>query len=230
VQAAAGPAIELREVGRDYGERAALRDVSASLPAGATLAVLGPNGAGKTTLLRVLAGLLEPHAGSVRVLGRELPRRTWEIRGRIGYVGHRPLLYRDLTARENLRYHARLHRVAEGRAGQLLEQAGLSPHADRPAAELSRGLLQRVDLCRAVLHEPEVLLLDEPLSGLDPGAVEVVTPLIGRGRGLTRVVTGNDPAASLEQADVALGLRAGRVAVSGPAAEVDGSAIEALYR
>src|SRR5205809_1528348 len=118
---AAAPAIELAGVGRRYGERTALRDVSLELPEGATLLVLGPNGAGKSTLLRVLATLLRPHAGTVRVLGRDLPAEAWAVRGRIGYLGHEPLLYRDLSARENLLLHARLHGVAEARVAELLE-------------------------------------------------------------------------------------------------------------
>ena len=113
---AAAPAIELAGLTRRYGERVALQDVTLSLPAGATLVVFGPNGAGKSTLLRVLATLLRPHAGTVRVLGRALPDEGWAVRGRIGLLGHAPLLYRDLSGRENLAFHARLHGVALERA------------------------------------------------------------------------------------------------------------------
>ena len=105
------PAVALRELARAYGDRVALAGVTLELPRGATLAVFGANGAGKTTLLRVLATLLRPHGGEARVLGRALPREGWAVRGRIGLVAHEPLLYRDLTARENLRFHARLHDV-----------------------------------------------------------------------------------------------------------------------
>src|SRR5438874_12866127 len=103
------PVIELRGVSRHFGERTALRDVSVQVPAGATLAVLGRNGAGKSTLLRILATLLRPHAGEVLVFGEALPRRAFAVRARLGLLGHEPLLYRDLSARENLSYHARLH-------------------------------------------------------------------------------------------------------------------------
>src|SRR5215218_7773231 len=116
------PAVALEGIGRAYGERVALRDVSFTLPAAATVAVFGANGAGKTTLLRVLAGLLRPHAGRATVLGAELPREAWRARGRIGLLGHEPMLYRDLTVRENLRFHARLHGVDEDRADELVEQ------------------------------------------------------------------------------------------------------------
>ena len=105
-------AIRLDGLVRHFGERTVLAGVSAAVPAGATLAVLGRNGAGKSTLLRILATLLRPHAGTVEVFGEPLPRRGFAVRGRIGFLGHDPLLYRDLSARENLRYHARLHRVA----------------------------------------------------------------------------------------------------------------------
>ena len=135
----AQPAIELDGLARRYGERAALRDLTLEVGAGHTLVVFGPNGAGKSTLLRVLATLLRPHAGSARVLGHELPGEGWAVRGRVGLLGHDPLLYRDLTARENLRFHARLHGVAPERVDELLEQrrawraAPTSPSTRSPA-------------------------------------------------------------------------------------------------
>src|ERR671922_768742 len=118
-------AIELEGVERRYGERVALTGVTVSVPRGATLAVLGANGAGKTTLLRVLASLLRPHAGSAHVLGAELPRERWKVPGQVGYLGHEPLLYRDLTGRENLRYHARLDGVNGSRVEEVLAAVGM---------------------------------------------------------------------------------------------------------
>ncbi len=226
----ASPAIELRGVTRRYGERLALDDVSLTVPAGATLVVFGPNGAGKSTLLRVLATLLRPHGGETLVLGEPLPEREWAVRGKVGLLAHDALLYRDLSARENLRFHARLHRVAETRVDELLERMRLSGRADDPVRTLSRGLLQRVAVCRAVLHDPPLLLLDEPRANLDPAAAELIEPLIGRASGRTRVVTSHDPAGGLAEADLALGLRDGRVALLAPAAEVGAGAIEELYR
>ncbi len=227
---ATAPAIELRGVGRRYGERLALVDVSVSVPAGATLVVFGPNGAGKSTLLRMLATLLRPHAGSARILGEPLPKRDWEVRGRIGLLAHEGMLYRDLSARENLRFHARLHKLPERRVEELLERSELLPRANDPVRTLSRGLLQRVAVCRSVLHDPELLLLDEPRANLDPAARALIEPLIGRVSGRTRVVTSHDPAGGLAEADIALGLRGGRTELLAPAAEVDTIAIEALYR
>jgi ABC-type multidrug transport system ATPase subunit len=224
------PAIELEGLTRRYGERVALQDVSLAVPAGATLVVFGPNGAGKSTLLRVLATLLRPHAGTARVLGRTLPDEGWAVRGHVGLLGHAPLLYRDLSGRENLAFHARLHGVALERAATLIDQVGLTARADDKVHTYSRGMVQRLAVCRAVLHEPEVLLLDEPRANLDPAAAELVEPLIGPSSERTRVVTSHDPAGGLAEADLALGLRDGRVALSAPAREVDPAAIEELYR
>jgi heme exporter protein A len=220
-------AIELDGLVRRYGDRTALDGVSVSVPAGATLVVFGPNGAGKSTLLRVLATLLRPQGGRAAVLGNELPREAWKVRGRVGLLGHEPLLHRDLTARENLRFHARLHDVALERVDTLLEQVGLRLRADEPVRELSRGMVQRVAACRAVLHEPEVLLLDEPTANVDPAASEALEPLVGRSSGRTRVVTSHDPAGGLAEADLVLGLRAGRPELVGTATQDD---VRRLYR
>ena len=224
-----GPAVALRDAGRAYGERVALSGVTLELERGATLAVFGANGAGKTTLLRVLATLLRPHAGEVRVLGSELPREAWAVRGRIGLLGHDPLLYRDLSARENLRFHARLHDVEDSRAAELLEAVGMARRADEPVRSLSRGMVQRVAICRAVLHEPELLLLDEPLANLDPGAAGGVAPLIGRGSAAARVLISHDVELGLAEADVVLGLRAGRPEIVAPAREVAATDVRGLY-
>jgi heme exporter protein A len=222
-------AVVLRGAGRRYGERAALRDVSLELEAGRTLVVFGPNGAGKTTLLRMLATLLRPHAGEVRVLGRELPEEGYAVRGRIGFLGHDPLLYRELSGRENLRFHARLHSVAPARVEEVLAAVGMQARAGDPVAELSRGMVQRLAIARAVLHEPELLLLDEPLANLDPAAAAQVQPLIGAAGGRSRVLTSHDPAGGLAGADLALGLKGGRVALLAPAAAVSPDQIAELY-
>jgi heme exporter protein A len=219
-------AIELADVGRAYGERVALAGVTLELEAGRTLAVFGANGAGKTTLLRILATLLRPHRGSVRVLGHELPREGWAVRGRVGFLGHDPLLYRDLTARENLRFHARLHGVAAARIDALLDAVGLKSRGDEPVHTFSRGMIQRVAVCRAVLHEPELLLLDEPLAGLDPGAAAAVAPLIAGG---TRVLISHDVEHGLAEADVVLGLRGGRPALLADARGVTAADLRGLY-
>jgi len=223
-------ALDLREVTRRYGERTALASVSVTLEAGQTLAVLGPNGAGKSTLLRLLATLLRPHGGELHVLGHPLPDEGWAVRGRIGLLGHEPLLYRELTARENLAFHAALHGVARERAEELLATVGMERRADEPVRTLSRGMVQRVAVCRALLHDPELLLLDEPRANLDPSASELVEPLIGRGSGRTRVIVSHDPRGAVAEADIVLGLVRGRATLVAPAGEVDADALAELYR
>jgi heme exporter protein A len=224
------PALEVEGLARHFGEREALSGVSLTLAKGQTLVVFGPNGAGKSTLLRILATLLRPHAGSVKVLGSSLPDEAWAARGRLGLLGHEPLLYRELTAQENLRFHARLHDVSEERVAEVLEAVAISTRATEPLRNLSRGMVQRVAVARAVLHEPELLLLDEPYSNLDPAAIELVEPLIGAASKRTRVICSHDPSGGLAEGDVVLGLRDGRVALAANAGEVQPSQIAGLYR
>jgi heme exporter protein A len=203
-------AIAVRNLRRDYGDRAALDGVGFDLAAGESLVVLGPNGAGKTTLLRILATLLRPTSGNVDVLGCSLPREAWKLRGRVGYLGHEPLLYRDLTGRENLLFHAQLHGIERGsaaaRIAELLDAAGMSRRADERVAELSAGMRQRLAICRCVLHEPALLLLDEPDSNLDADGRELARALIGPSGERTRVVVTHDPERALPDADKVLRL------------------------
>ena len=215
-QEKAAPAIRVAALRRDYGDRPALDGVGFELPAGASLVVLGPNGAGKTTLLRILATLLRPSGGEALVLGCALPGEAWKLRGRIGYLGHEPLLYRDLSGRENLRFQARLHglerEAAEARIEELLRAVGMERRADERVAELSAGMRQRLSICRCVLHRPELLLLDEPDSNLDVEGRELARSLIGPGSG-TRVVVTHDPERHLPEADQVLRLGIGETAV-----------------
>lgn len=211
------PAIKVAGLRRDYGDRPALDGVGFELGAGESLVVLGPNGAGKTTLLRVLATLLRPSGGEATVLGCALPDEAWKLRGRIGYLGHEPLLYRDLSGRENLRFQARLHGIgraeAEARIEELLRAVGMERRADERVAELSAGMRQRLSICRCVLHGPELLLLDEPDSNLDLQGREAARALIGAATGRTRVVVTHDPDRHLPEADQVLRLGIGETAV-----------------
>ncbi len=203
-------AIELRDLRRNFGETPVLDGVDLTLERGKSLVVLGPNGAGKTTLLRILATLLRPGGGEVRVLGARLPSEAWKARGRIGFLGHEPLLYRDLSGRENLRFHAKLHGLrgedAERRIDALLAAVGMERRADQHVAELSAGMRQRLAICRCVLHEPELLLLDEPDSNLDAEGRELARELIGPGEGRTRVLVTHDPERHLKESDHVLRL------------------------
>ena len=221
------PAIELDRLERRYGERRALAGVTLTLEEGRTLAVLGANGAGKTTLLRVLAGLLRPHSGHARVLGAELPAERWKLPAQVGYLGHAPLLYRELTGRENLRYHARLHGVGRERVSELLGAVGMEGRADDPVRDLSAGMVQRLAAARAVLHDPALLLLDEPRANLDPAGAELLEPLVGRASGRTRVLVTHDIEGGLAEADVVLGLKGGRQVAAG---DVDAAEARALYQ
>jgi heme exporter protein A len=224
------PAIELRGLTRHFGERTVLRDVSVRVPAGATLAVLGRNGAGKSTLLRILATLLRPHAGDATLFGEPIPKRAFAVRPRLGLLAHEPLLYRDLTGRENLQYHARLHGVEPARIDELLTAVQMADRSQEPVRLLSRGMVQRLAVCRAVLHHPALLLLDEPKANLDPGAGELVEPLIGRAAGATRVITSHDPQAALAESDLVLGLRDGRPVLTGQAVKLTARQLKELYR
>jgi ABC-type multidrug transport system ATPase subunit len=231
-QIAAGPAIELHDLTREFDERPVLRAISLRLEPGATLAVLGANGAGKTTLLRILATLLRPTSGTVAVLGHELPREAWRVRGRVGYLAHEPLLYRDLTLAEALAFHARLHRLEDGpgRVAELLGAVRLSGAAGERVRNLSAGMLQRAAACRAVLHRPELLLLDEPAAHLDPTAAELVGALVGPAPGRTRVVVSHDAEGALAEADNALALRPdGSVAYEGPSDRLSAGDARAIY-
>jgi ABC-type multidrug transport system ATPase subunit len=209
-RAGSAVALELLGLRREFGERVALADVDLHLEPGGSLAVLGPNGSGKSTLLRILAGLLRPSGGEVSVLGFALPKETLRLRGRVGYLGHEPLLYRDLTPRENLRLAGALHGLdaaaTESRIEELLAAVRMKHRGNDRVAELSAGMRQRVDICRAVLHEPELLLLDEPDAHLDPQARELIAPLIAAGDGRTRVVVSHDREAATAGADSVLEL------------------------
>jgi heme exporter protein A len=215
--AEAVPAIAVAALRRDYGDRPALDGIAFELAAAESLVVLGPNGAGKTTLLRILATLLRPSGGEARVLGCALPDEAWKLRGRIGYLGHEPLLYRDLSGRENLRFQARLHglerQVAGARIEELLGAVGMARRADERVAELSAGMRQRLSICRCVLHEPDLLLLDEPDSNLDLEGRERARELIGPGTGRTRVLVTHDPERHLPDADQVLRLGIDETAV-----------------
>ena len=179
--------IAARKLEKRYGEKLVLRGLDFSLERGGFLVVTGPNGAGKTTLLRLCAGLALPTAGSLEVEPE---------RGAIGFLGHEPLVYRELTALENLDLYGRLYRVPERREriGMLLERFGLWDSRAMRAAKLSRGQLQRLALCRSLLHKPELLILDEPFSGLDADGAELLDrELAGMRERRTILVATHDP-------------------------------------
>ncbi len=223
-------AISADNLTRYYGDRPALDDVSFDVAQGDTLVVFGANGAGKSTLLRLLSTLIRPHAGSLRVLGEDLPKDSWAIRGRVGLIGHEPLVYRDLTARENLVFTAKLNRVDKREVDRILERVDLDKRADEPVRNFSRGMLQRLATARALLPDPELLLLDEPLANLDPGAALLLEPFIGSAPHHTRVIVTHDVDYGLEQGDVAMGLKNGKVEWIQPADRVGHNDARKLYK
>jgi heme exporter protein A len=179
--------IRARAVARRFGDKRALEPVDFELPRGGFLVVTGPNGSGKTTLLRLCAGLLIPTSGELEVHAE---------RGQLGYLAHEPLVYRELTAIENLDLYGRLYRVPERREriGMLLERFGLWDARRERAGSYSRGMLQRLALCRTLLHEPELLILDEPYSALDADGVALLDRELAERRGrATFVVATHDP-------------------------------------
>jgi len=186
------PLILARGVRRSFGRIRVLHDIDLSLSAGEVLAVAGPNGAGKSTLLRVLAGLMRPSAGEVRVLGRLLAADAAESRRQIGLLSHQTLLYDDLTLLENLTFAARLYGMPRPKeaAREALDAAELGPRADDLPRRLSRGLLQRAAIARALLHRPRVLLLDEPFTALDAASADRLRATLGarRDEGLGLVI------------------------------------------
>ena len=230
---AAPPALAIRARGllAAHGLRPVIRDLDLDVPEGATVALLGGNGTGKSTLLTLLAALRSPHGGELTVLGHPLPKERWALRGKVGLVAHQPLLYRELTIAENLRYHASLHGLPKERAAEVIALAELEERAEQPVEALSRGLVQRASVARALLSDPPLLLLDEPLANLDPVVAELVGGLLGPQPGRTRVIASHDPARALEEADLVVVLGAGAaVRHVGPADGVTVAEVEAMYR
>lgn len=218
---------------RTFGVRKALDGVSFQLPAGAFLSIFGPNGAGKTTLLRCLSTLQNPSSGTAKVLGLDVVKDAVELRSRIGLISHNPLLYPDLSAEENMLFFADMYGVddASGRVRELLESVELDHRRFDLVRTFSRGMLQRLSIARALLHRPEVLFLDEPYSGLDPHAMDILDTLIERIRGEhTFVMVSHDLAKGLELCSHALILAKGRVVRFDEEAALDQATFAETYR
>jgi len=172
--------LEMIGLKKSYGLKPALRGIDLAIEQGQRMALLGANGAGKTTLLRILAGLAKPSAGTARIDGLDILRDTQETRALVGFVAHQPYLYDDLTALENLLFFGRMYAVRQRkeRALALLERVGLAKRANERTSTLSRGQTQRLALARALLHEPPLLLLDEPDTGLDEEGIALLESLL----------------------------------------------------
>jgi heme exporter protein A len=227
-------AIAARGLGKDYGPIAALDDVTLEVPAGQHVVLLGPNGAGKSTLLRLLSTLVLPSAGTLSLLGQDAARgdRIALLR-RLGVVSHQTFLYDHLTALENLVLYARLYDVGApaSAAAAALEEAGLSGRAADQVRTFSRGMQQRLAIARALLHNPDIVLLDEPFTGLDRASGDALEARLRAERGRrTCVLSTHDFDRGLRCADRVVVLSAGRLVADRPAAGLDAARLLALFR
>jgi len=226
--------IEVRKLVKTFGLKPVLRGLELRVEPGEFLALLGPNGAGKTTLLRILASLARPNAGLVRVAGYTLPGEAAAVRGKLGVVSHLPLLYGDLTAEENLRFYSRMYDLTdvERRVAEALELVGLRARRRDLVREFSRGMQQRLAIGRAILHDPEVLLFDEPYTGLDQDAALMLDGLLRQvaGRGRTVIMTSHDLLRSASLATRLDILSRGVIARSLDPASMQPGELAALYQ
>jgi len=227
------PIVEVAELTRAFGTRRALAGVTFSLGRGECLALFGPNGAGKTTLLRVLAGLLRPSSGSARVSGIQLPGGAL-ARSRVGLISHRTMLYEALSPRENVSFAARLYGVRDvnARVEDSLRRMSMLERGDAPVRSLSRGMQQRVSIARAMVHTPQLVLADEPYSGLDDGGARALTSLLGelRSAGTAIIVVTHNLAEGLSLATHAAVMQRGRFVRYDPADRIDATAYSTTYR
>ena len=228
----AGLAVEAHGLVKQFGNRRGLDGVDLEVPAGAFLSVFGPNGAGKTTLLRMLALLSRPTRGSLRLLGVDALEDADALRSRVGLISHTSMLYGDLTARENLEFFSSLYGAPDrARIDELLRLVELDHRRNDCVRTFSRGMQQRLSIARALINDPELVLLDEPYSGLDPHAAELFDGLIARVRARrTFIMVSHDLDRGFELCTHALILARGRVVVCAEKEQVDASAFKDLYR
>ncbi len=227
------PLIEVTRLRKAFGRHRVLKGIDMRIEAGSSVVMFGPNGAGKTTFLRILATLSKPTSGTVRVAGVDIRDNPEGIRQYLGLVGHAPLLYDDLTAYENLRFYARLYGMeASGeRIRELLERVGLWHRRHDLVRTFSRGMVQRMAIARALLHNPPILLLDEPDTGLDPQAAEMMTDLLREigGSERTIIMTTHHLERGLALADRVLILVGGEIVFDQPASDIDYQELRPLY-
>ncbi|HEY5902849.1 MAG TPA: heme ABC exporter ATP-binding protein CcmA [Anaerolineales bacterium] len=226
--------IEVRKLVKRFGLKTVLRGLDFSVQPGEFVALLGPNGAGKTTFLRILASLSRPSMGEVSVAGYRLPGQAAAVRARLGVVSHLPLLYGDLTADENLRFYGRMYNLPalDARITEVLEMVGLEKRRRDLVRTFSRGMQQRLAIGRAVLHDPDVVLFDEPYTGLDQDASSMLDDVLRSvaARGRTVVMTSHDLARAEDLATRFDILSRGGIAASTGRDQLDGSNLLDFYR
>jgi heme exporter protein A len=217
-----------------FGPKTILHGLNFEVQEGEFVALLGPNGAGKTTLLRVLSSLSRPAQGVVRIAGYLLPEQAALVRGRLGVLSHQPLLYGDLTARENLTFFGRMYDLKNlpSRSAEVLDLVGLAGRADDLVRTFSRGMQQRLAIGRAVLHQPQVLLFDEPHTGLDQDACQMLDTIMQEiaARGKTIVMTSHDLSRAADLASRFDVLSKGRIVASGSKADLGVDQLLPFYR
>jgi heme exporter protein A len=227
------PIVEVSDLTRSFGSRKAVAGVTFSLAPGDCLAVFGPNGAGKTTLLRLLAGLLKPSSGSASLAGIQLPRGTL-ARSRVGLISHNTMLYEALSARENVSFAARLYGIREprSRVDHALGRMSMLERAEAPVRLLSRGMQQRVSIARAMVHSPQVILADEPYSGLDDSGARALTALLSelRSAGTAIVIVTHNLAEGLSLATHAAVMQHGKFVRYDASSRIDPKSYAATYR
>ena len=226
-------AIETRKLSKVFGNRRAVDNVSITVPRGAFLSIFGPNGAGKTTLLRVLSTLSRATSGSAKLMGIDLKEEPDRVRDHIGLISHNSMLYPELTAEENLMIYARLYGVEDpqARVRDLLEAVELKHRRLDVVRTFSRGMTQRLSIARALVHDPDVVFLDEPYSGLDPHAVDIFDELIGQQRAdRTFVMVSHDLQKGFDMCTHALVLAKGRVVSFDEKDNLDFDEFHDLYR
>jgi heme exporter protein A len=226
--------ITVRKLVKRFGLKTVLKGMDFSVQSGEFVAILGPNGAGKTTFLRILASLSRPTMGSVNIAGYSLPGQAAAVRARLGVVSHLPLLYGDLTAEENLRFYARMYNVtpAKERISNVLDLIGLAARRRDLVRTFSRGMQQRLAIGRAVLHDPEVVLFDEPHTGLDQDACQMLDTVLREvaARGRTVVMTSHDLARVADLASRFDVLSRGVIAASVQRSQIEPNNLLAFYR
>ncbi len=227
--------IETRALVKAFGLLPVLRKLDLDISRGEFVALLGPNGSGKSTLLRLLAALSKPTAGDIHIGGWKLPEEAAAVRAQIGMVSHKVLLYENLSARENLRFFARLYHLpaaqADERITALLEQVGLARRAHDLVRTFSRGMQQRLSIARALLHNPDILLLDEPYTGLDVDASSVLDTLLtdAHAAGRTILMSTHELGRAAELASRVIILSRGVIGYDAPTADLDGLRLSAIY-
>lgn len=234
--------IQTNKLSKSFGRKAVLRAVDLHVPQGQSVALFGPNGAGKTTLVRIIAGLSQATSGQVLLGGHDVQKTGDGLRRYIGFVSHNPLLYDSLTAEENLRFFGRMYDVPSlaQRIDQVLERVGLRARRGDVVRTYSRGMVQRLAIARAILHDPPILLLDEPDTGLDQQAADMLRSLLaelaspaarpqGSGGNRTVLLTTHNLERGLEWADRAVVLNGGRVRFDSPTAGLAAAELRHIY-